>query len=329
MLDQVLNVISTTLSKWSPNAVDQVLNGNALLFCYKNIGKLKNMVGNKNMGSVVVAPGGKAIDETVVVKENTNAGWVNYNEDLASNEQQVVATATFSWKTVYANAVAFKGEILANQDSEYRKINLVKTLVDNAENSLINKIGAGLYNLTSANAKAPNGLPELITDDGTGTVGGLSTTTYPLWANQYENLAASHTPAQLREAMGKLYRKCRNGTDIIVCHPDLYGEYEASLTAQVQVQTFKGLEDAWFDYLRFHRAVVIFDENCPQNRMYFINTKALVLNFMKGAEITVGEKEHPAGTQKYIWPIMAMMNWSVRSRRDLGVLVVAAAQNNG
>lgn len=321
-----LTLIATTLSKWSETAFDSVLERNSLLYCFKRIGKLKNMVGNKNIGSVDIAPGGKDIEEDVVLNPTKNAGWVDYDGELGTDEtKDVAATAKFPWKIVYANAVAFKAQILANQASKYRKHNMIDTLVKNAENTLINNIGEGLFNLTSANAKSMNGLPELITDDGTGTVGGLSTITFANWKNQFENLANTHTPAQLREAMGKLYRKCRNGIDVIVTTSDLYGEYEASLEANVRQPSLKALEDAWFEYLRFHGAVVIWDENCPANRMYFLNTASIKLNFMKGAEITIGEMEHPAGTMKYIWPVIAMCNWSIRARRDQGVLVVAAA----
>lgn len=319
-----LNTITTTLNKWSEEVFDSVLNRNALLYCFKAIGKLKHMVGNKNLGSVIIAPGGKKIEEDVALNPTSNAGWVDYNEDLKTDENKDnFATAEFDWKISYANAVAYKAQILANQSSKFRKHDMIKNLVENAENTLLNNIGAGLFNLTSANSKGPNGLPEIITDDGTGTVGGLSTATYETWKNQYENLPADHTPDQLRQSMGKLYRKCRSAIDIIVTTSDLYGEFEASMTATVRQPSLKALENAWFDYLRFHGAVVIWDENCPANRMYFLNTRAIKINFMKGAEIKVGEMEHPAGTQKYIWPIMAMMNWSIRARRDLGVLVVA------
>lgn len=319
-----LTMIATTLNKWSETAFDSVLERNALLYVFKRIGKLKNMVGQKNIGSIAIAPGGRNIEEDVVLNPTSNAGWVDYDGDLATAEtKNIAATAEFPWKIVYANAVAYKAQILANQTSKYRKHDMIKVLVDNAENTLINNIGQGLFNLTSANAKSMNGLPELITDDGTGTVGGISATTFANWKNQFENLPKTHTPAQLREKMGKLYRKCRNGVDVIVTTSDLYGEYEASLEANVHQTSLKALEDAWFEYLRFHGAVVIWDDNCPANRMYFLNTASIKLNFMKGAEIQVGEMEHPAGTMKYIWPVIAMCNWSIRARRDLGVLVVA------
>lgn len=324
-MEETLNLMTTTLNKFSDEAFDSVTDQNAILYCFKAIGKLKNMNGNKHLGSIALAPGGKKIEEDVILKPTANSGWVDYDDELDANEDKdVMAMAEFPWKIVYANAVAYQAHILANQSSKYRKHNMIDALVNNAESTLINNIGKGLFNLTSANAKGPNGLPELITDDGTGTVGGLSTTTYPLWKNQFENLGATHTPAQLREAMSRLYRKCRSGIDIIVSHPDLYGEYEATLVSTVRPASLKALEDKGFDYLRFQNAVVLYDENCPRNRMYFLNSRAIKLNFMKGAEIKVGEREHPAGSQKYIWPITAMLNWSVRARRDLGVLVVAA-----
>ena len=96
------------------------------------------------------------------------------------------------------------------------------------------------------------------------------------------------------------------------------------MTPQQRFSSSK-LADAGFEALRFHNADVIFDENCPANRMYFLNTRAICFNFHRDQMFKVGEKEKQFGQEKYAWPITAMCNFSVRSRRDLGVLVVATA----
>lgn len=323
--ESLLNVVTTTLNAWSEDVYDNVTNNNALLYFFKKFGKLGLVgEGNVKMGSIETRSGGKQIEEDISIKENSNVGFVAYNETVGTDAVDVLNQAIFDWKYCYGNAVLYGAEIDMAADSKYRKHKLVENIVLNAEETMVNKIGEALFN--TSDADSIDGLPALITDDGTGTVGGISTTTYPLWANKYKNVAANPTASVLLQSMAELYRDCTRGKsspDIIVTTPALYSLFESALTPQQRFTNSK-LADAGFEALKFHGAEVIFDESCPANRMYMLNTKAIVFNFHKDQMFKVGKMEKLFGQEKYAWPITAMCNFSVRSRRDLGVLVVAA-----
>ena len=324
--ESLLNVVTTTLNAWSEDVYDNVTNNNALLYYFKKFGKLGLVgEGNVKMGSIETRSGGKQIEEDISIKENSNVGFDAYNETVGTDAVDVLNQAIFNWKYCYGNAVLYGAEIDMAADSKYRKHKLVENIVLNAEETMVNKIGEALFN--TSDADSIDGLPALITDDGTGTVGGISTTTYPLWANKYKNVAANPTASVLLQSMAELYRDCTRGKsspDIIVTTPALYSLFESALTPQ-QIFTNSKLADAGFEALKFHGAEVIFDESCPANRMYMLNTKAIVFNFHKDQMFKVGKMEKLFGQEKYAWPITAMCNFSVRSRRDLGVLVVAAS----
>lgn len=323
--ESLLNVVTTTLNAWSEDVYDNVTNNNALLYYFKKFGKLGLVgEGNVKMGSIETRSGGKQIEEDISIKENSNVGFVAYNETVGTDAVDVLNQAIFNWKYCYGNAVLYGAEIDMAADSKYRKHKLVENIVLNAEETMVNKIGEALFN--TSDADSIDGLPALITDDGTGTVGGISTTTYPLWANKYKNVAKNPTASVLLQSMAELYRDCTRGKsspDIIVTTPALYSLFESALTPQQRFTNSK-LADAGFEALKFHGAEVIFDESCPANRMYMLNTKAIVFNFHKDQMFKVGKMEKLFGQEKYAWPITAMCNFSVRSRRDLGVLVVAA-----
>jgi len=323
--ESLLNVVTTTLNAWSEDVYDNVTNNNALLYFFKKFGKLGLVgEGNVKMGSIETRSGGKQIEEDISIKENSNVGFVAYNETVGTDAVDVLNQAIFDWKYCYGNAVLYGAEIDMAADSKYRKHKLVENIVLNAEETMVNKIGEALFN--TSDADSIDGLPKLITDDGTGTVGGISTTTYPLWANKYKNVAANPTASVLLQSMAELYRDCTRGKsspDIIVTTPALYSLFESALTPQQRFTNSK-LADAGFEALKFHGAEVIFDESCPANRMYMLNTRAIVFNFHKDQMFKVGKMEKLFGQEKYAWPITAMCNFSVRSRRDLGVLVVAA-----
>lgn len=324
--ESLLNVVTTTLNAWSEDVYDNVTNNNALLYYFKKFGKLGLVgEGNVKMGSIETRSGGKQIEEDISIKENSNVGFVAYNETVGTDAVDVLNQAIFNWKYCYGNAVLYGAEIDMAADSKYRKHKLVENIVLNAEETMVNKIGEALFN--TSDADSIDGLPALITDDGTGTVGGISTTTYPKWANKYKNVAANPTASVLLQSMAELYRDCTRGKsspDIIVTTPALYSLFESALTPQQRFTNSK-LADAGFEALKFHGAEVIFDESCPANRMYMLNTKAIVFNFHKDQMFKVGKMEKLFGQEKYAWPITAMCNFSVRSRRDLGVLVVAAS----
>lgn len=324
--ESLLNVVTTTLNAWSNDVYDNVTNNNALLYYFKKFGKL-GLYGESGakMGSIETRGGGKQIEEDISIVENSNVGFVAYNETVGTDAVDVLNQAVYDWKFCYGNAVLYGAEIDMAADSKFRKHKLVENIVLNAEETMVNKIGEALFN--TSDTDSINGLPQLITDDGTGTIGGISTTTYPLWKNKFKNVAANPTPSVLLKAMADLYRDCTRGKstpDVIVTTPELYSTFESALTPQQRFTNSK-LADAGFEALKFHGAEVIFDENCPANRMYMLNTKAIVFNFHRDQMFKVGKMEKLFGQEKYAWPITAMCNFSVRSRRDLGVLVVASA----
>ena len=324
--ESLQNIVTTTLNAWSKDVYDNVTNNNALLYAFKKFGKLGLVgEGNVKMGSIETRSGGKQIEEDISITENSNVGFVAYNETVGTDAVDVLAQAIFDWKYCYGNAGLYGAEIDMAADSKYRKHKLVENIVLNAEETMVNKIGEALFN--TSDADSIDGLPKLITDDGTGTVGGISTTTYPNWKNKFKTLAAHPTASVLLQAMAELYRDCTRGKsspDIIVTTPALYSLFESALTPQQRFTTSR-LADAGFEALKFHGADVIFDENCPANRMYMLNTRAIVFNFHRDQMFKVGKMEKLFGQEKYAWPITAMCNFSVRSRRDLGVLVVAAS----
>lgn len=323
--ESLLNVVTTTLNAWSNDVYDNVTNNNALLYYFKKFGKL-GLYGESGakMGSIETRSGGKQIEEDISIVENSNVGFVAYDETVGTNAVDVLNQAVYDWKFCYGNAVLYGAEIDMAADSKFRKHKLVENIVMNAEETMVNKIGEALFN--TSDADSIDGLPKLITDDGTGTVGGISTTTYPLWKNKFKNVASNPTASVLLQSMAELYRDCTRGKstpDVIVTTPELYSLFESALTPQQRFTNSK-LADAGFEALKFHGAEVIFDENCPANRMYMLNTKAIVFNFHRDQMFKVGKMEKLFGQEKYAWPITAMCNFSVRSRRDLGVLVVAA-----
>ena len=320
-------MIATTLDNWSKDVHNSIIDNNGLLFYFKSFGKMGALgKSGKKMGSIETRTGGTQITEDVSLLDNPNVAFVAYDETVPIVEQDALATAVYQWKFCYGNAPISKAKIDLNSGTKWQKHQLVENIVNVAEASMINVIGTGMWN--TADADAIDGIPELITDDGTTTtVGGLSTTTYPNWANKFENMAADASGAVLIAAMSSLYRKCTRGSstpDLIVMGATLYGTYEAALTPNKRFTNDK-MADAGFQNLKYNGATVIYDENCPVKRAYFINTKSMGFYFHNKDMFSVGEKEKGYGKMQFNFPISSTCNLILKNRRDQGVLVEAVS----
>ena len=327
-ISESLDMIATTLDAWLPEAPDAIINNNGALFYFKTFGKMglkgKN---NEPMGSIETLDGGKRISVDVKIVANPNVGFVAYDETVPIVEQDAMATAYFDWKFCYGNAPVAKAKLDLNSGTKFQKRKLITSIKEVAEASMINAIGTALWNTTDSDSLV--GFPSLITDDGTGTVGGLSTSTYPNWKNQFVYLAVSHTPAQLVDAMGNLYRKCKVGADspdLILVGSDLYAEFESTLVKNeryLRTEKVQKMADSGFEALSYKGAVVIYDENCPANRMYFVNSKAIGFYFHSADKFTIGAVEKKYGGMQYNFPLSSTCALVCKNRRMNGVLVVS------
>ena len=323
-----LDLIATTLDAWLPEAPNAIIANNGALYYFKTFGKMglkgKN---DEPMGSIETLDGGRRISVDVKIVANPNVGFVAYDETVPIVEQDAMATAYYDWKFCYGNAPVAKAKLDLNSGSKFQKRKLVTEVKEVAEASMINAIGTALWNTSDSDSLV--GFPALITDDGeTTTVGGLSTATYANWKNQYETLAEVHTSAELLAAMGSLYRKCKVGADapdLILVDDKLYGEIEASMIINqryVRSEKAQKMADTGFECLSYKGAVVIYDENCPANHAYFINTRAIGFYFHPSDMFTIGAVEKKYGGMQYNFPLSSTCALVCKNRKLNGVLVV-------
>lgn len=326
-----LDLIATTLDAWLEEAPNAIINQNGVLLYFKTFGRMglkgKN---DEPMGSIETLDGGRRISVDVKIKANPNVGFVAYDETVPIVEQDAMATAYFDWKFCYGNAPVAKSKLDLNSGTKFQKRKLVTEVKEVAEASMINSVGTALWNTTDSDSLI--GFPAMITDDGTCTgddaVGGLSTDTYENWKNKFVWLPVSHTTAQLLEAMGTLYRQCKIGADapdLIVTGDKLYGEIEAAFVAQqryIRTEKAQKMADSGFECLSYKGAVILYDENCPENRVYFINTKAIGLYFHPEDIFTIGKVEKKYGGMQYNFPLSSTLALVCKNRKMNGVLVV-------
>lgn len=205
-------------------------------------------------------------------------------DQLGLTQGDMLTAAEYTIKQA-AVAVSISGlEQLQNAGPE-QFIDLWAGRVEQGEREMINNLSTGIYsNGTGSGSKQIGGLQLLVSDDGTGTVGGIVSGTYTWWKNGFYDFsvqAVTPSAATIQTAMNTLYlaiSRNRDQPDLIVADNTYFTYYWESLQAN-QRYTNTSLAEAGFDNLKFKGADVVFDGGlngaAPASHMYMLNTDFL------------------------------------------------------
>ncbi len=262
--------LTTTLRNRSGKVRDAVSINTALLYKLKQKGRSRPW------------SGGRTIVEEVEFAENQS--FVRYNgyEPLDIRPSEVLTAAEYNIKQA-AMAVTMSGlEDLQNSEKA-QLIDLMEMRVSNAEKSFLNNMARDSYSDGTADGgKQIGGLRSLVSDAGTGTVGGINANDWSMWRNVAKSFTGmslgTPTAANIQTAMNNTYVSLvrnREAPDLIVADNVFYLLYLSSLQA-IQRITDKEMAAAGFKNLDFMGAPVVLDGGmngaAPASHMYFLNT---------------------------------------------------------
>ena len=267
------DIITTTLRRRSKTLADNFSNNTALLSRLRQRGNTRTF------------SGGRTIVEEIAYSGPGNFQYYSGYDSLNISQAPMLTAAEFNVKQA-AVAISMSGlDMLQNAGPE-QVIDLMASRIEQAEREMINNLSTGVYsNGTGSGGKQIGGLQLLVSDDGTGTVGGIVAGTYTWWKNQFYDFSVlSITPSAttIQAAMNTLYLQCsrnRDRPDLIVADNTYYTYYWSSLQAN-QRFTNPRLAEAGFDNLKFQSADVIFDGgqdgDAPASHMYFLDESVTI-----------------------------------------------------
>jgi len=306
-------IVTTTLRNRSKKLADNVLNHNALF-----------MVMNKK-GNVRPASGGREIIEELEYAENGTAGWYTGYEILDTTPQEVFDAATYDWKQL-AGTVTIDGLTQIKNSGKARIINLLAKRITNLEKTLKNRVATAVYSDGVTDTKAIGGLRLLVADDPTtsSTIGGINQATYEFWRNQV-SAAAGTSSGNILSRMNALWLSCVRGADkpdYICADSNLYSIYESALQKFQRFQTAdKGI--AGFETLMYKSAHVVYDDQAPTNRMYFLNTDYLYLRPHPDRQFVPLEERNSVNQDAMVVPVVWAGNMTTSNRSLQGVLIAS------
>lgn len=312
-------LVSTTFRKHRKEVKDNVSKNNALV----------NRIMKK--GNYNIEDGGLTIVTPLDYANNSTYQRYSDWDVLNVSQSDVISAAEYQWRQIAINVVASGRELRINS-GESRIINLSKARLKNAIRTFKNNFSADVYS-DGTLANQINGLQALISDAGTGTVGGIDSSVWSFWQNKVQSAAApiqgggAVTPSATTiegQLMLPLWLELVRGDDkpdLIVSSNDYYSFFEAS---QVSLKRYvdDDMAKAGFQNLKYKTATVIFDggSGIPAAHMYFINTEYLMLCVHRDADLEIMQEMRPYNQDGEVIPILWMGNLVCSNRSLQGVM---------
>lgn len=311
-------LVSTTFRNHDKEIRDNVSKHNALLRRITAKGKVR------------IEDGGTSIVTPLDYAQNGTYQRYSGYDALNISASDVISAAEYAWKQVAVNVVA-SGLELRNNAGESRIINLVKARVNNAIRTFKNGMSGDLYSDGTA-ANQIGGLQALVADAGTGTVGGIDSSTFTFWKNKVQSAAAplqggaGITPSAttFESLMLPLWLALTRGDDmpdLIVMDNNYFTFFEQSQTS-IKRYNDKDSADAGFVSMKYKGADVFFDggSGIASNHAYFLNTDFLELVVHQDANMTVLDQRQSVNQDAVVIPVLWQGNLVTSNRSLQGVL---------
>ena len=268
----VTNLVTTTLMNYHKTFADNVTNSNAVTALLRQGDRVR------------IIEGGRRIATPLTYAEETFA-WYAGTELLSRAVKETISEAEYDPANAVVS-VTLSGPDLAKNRGRERILNLLEGKMDNAEATMKNNITKAIYGDGSV-AKSFAGLKAMVTDDGTGTVGGIISGTWPFWKNQFQSIARAtglQYPA-LKAGMNALWLKLTRGTekpDLILVDGEIYATYESGLQEN-QRYADANLGKLGFETLKYKTAALVYDSAATGlTGGYMLNTKYLKFEIYSG-----------------------------------------------
>lgn len=311
-------MVTTTLRNHPREVSDNVSRHNALYNRLSKRGKLRTV------------SGGYEIVRTLDYAENGTFQRFSGYDSLNVASSDVISAAKYDWVQAAVHITASGREMRMNNGPE-ALIDLAEARTKNAMRTAANNMSVDLYS-SGALSNQMGGLAHIIQTNGQGTVGGINSTAYSFWRNQFKEATGTNTwsKSTIKGEMNALYLSCVRGgdkPDLIVSSHDFFAAYWESLQ---DLQRYAAADEATagFRALKYVDADIIFDSNTnfstTAERMYFLNTDYLEMVVHRDANWTTSDEKVSLNQDAVVIP-MFWQGQLVCSNRSLqGILIDAA-----
>lgn len=243
--------------------------------------------------------GGDIYQPHIKYKQANNRGYFQGYDTLNISPQDTRTSAEFRLKQAYASIIFNDYERAADR-GELAVQKVVKIAYDDAQSTIRDMLAEDIFGTGASDPKKIVGLPAAV-DDGTNTAvyGNIDRATNAFWKAQYKD-SQQLTVSLMRE----MFTKCARGgmkdkPDFIVCDLETWNAYADLVYGKTNIQQPLGkigeeFANLGFVQISFMGVPVVYDEYCPANSMYFLNSKTIALHTDPGTNFRTTELVKPA-----------------------------------
>ena len=303
-------IVTTTLRNRSRTLSDNVSNHNALL---------RRLRENGNQTSVT----GRDIVRELEYADNGTVQFYSGYESLDVSPSDVLSAAVFDYKQLAGNVTISGLEQIKNSGTE-AIINLLEARINVLEKSMMNSLSTSIYSDgTGSSGKEVGGLQLIVADAGTGTVGGINSSTFTFWQNvQTTATSSAFSTTNVQADMNNIYLQLVRGADspdLVMAGTNAYKAFLGSLQA-IQRITSDDLANSGFTSVQYLNSDVVFDSSCNTDKMYFLNTDYLRLEVAAARDFVPGEAKMSVNQDAMVTPMFWSGNLTCSNRALQGVI---------
>jgi hypothetical protein len=255
--------------------------------------------------------GGYNITNPLTVGRNPNVGTYEYYDSLPLNQTNEFTTIEYRWSR-FAGSVIISDQEEDENRGRAQIFKLMKAKMEVLEESIKEQFSSYLYGAGSGTN--PLGLAALIPDDPTtGTIGTVNMATEQQWRTSSYDFTGVLDSTNIEEAFDDILMDLTvkgDSPDIILVGRNVYRTYRAAVRDKVVINlsesnSGKKMMDLGFKGVSHQSIPMLYDEDCPVGKAYFINSKFLRLHILKHVNMKVKELTAPwtmdASGSRVVW----------------------------
>ncbi len=266
--------------------------------------------------------GGRYIGVPLEYRKNETVQSFGKGDTISTQDTDPLTMAKYDWKYVAGTIVRYYQDDQQNR-GKAQIMSLAKAKFRNLEQSLIDKLEADLFGDGTGNSgKDIHGLGLLVSEDGTGVVGGINASNETWWKNQYKDMTDRAPTNYLLSDKRTMFNDCSKGNDtptIIVTDQSSYELYEDEVMEQKQIVN-KELGDAMFENILFKGRPLVWSPSCGEGDMYFLNDRYLEWVADEFANFEMTEWKPAQDTLDRVAQVIVSGNLVCSARNKQGVL---------
>jgi hypothetical protein len=255
---------SSTMEKYIKTFEDQIFTSKPLLYIVTNFGNVETL------------DGGTQINQPLMYAELGNQGSYSGADTFLTNDDEGLTAAVYQWKNYYA-AIKLNNDELAKNSGATAVLRIVENEVKRAELSISESLDELFFLDGSGNGgKDFSGLDAIVS--ATSTYGGIAVAGNDWWTSTIDTTDYAINTSGFANIRTN-YLTASEGNDFptnILTTQENYAALDATFTSNQRFMDPQ-LANQGFVTIMFENAPIMFDRNCQDGRIYFLNMKYITL----------------------------------------------------